>query len=452
MANYTNSEQMTPLDLLMPKVYITALLTFPTHESTPIVTQSLRNGLKKLSQQLPWVSGRVFTTKSSGNRPSLEMCWNADTTPELIDRGCIEQPYAELAASKMPPEAFPPKMLPISVMTEHNPAEKGAPVFAASFFRFGDSKGLGLYISMHHNVVDATGFSKVVELFALNVAAVESPSLGMLDRVHRLSHALSSDLDTVSSKSTETLFESHPEYARSPPVFPSEFPLCTSRLFPIPVSRIDALKQRLTVTMSTPPTTNTILSALTWSAITRARIQRDQGLTKKSSRLAMAINGRRRIEEFTNSDDPYFGNMVVYSMAVSQADALGSMNDQGSIGALAKICQAIAESQSTTRINSRHVAEVYHLANSVDDYKSIFVGWDLFGSTDLTITSWADLGFYDMNFGSKLGKPEFLRVPYMEADGVGLILPRKREDNEVIEVMVMLRRDDMDVLGESWGL
>lgn len=194
MAVYQNIEQMTPLDLLMPKVYITALLTFPTQESTPALTQPLQNGLQKLAAQLPWVSGRVFSTTTDANRPGLKMCWNADAKPDLIDRGSIEQPYTELAASNMQPEVFSPKLLPISVMTEHNLAEKGALVFAASFFRFGDSKGLGLYISMHHNVVDATGFSKVVELFAQNVAGVEPVSLNKSDRIHRLSNALSSEL------------------------------------------------------------------------------------------------------------------------------------------------------------------------------------------------------------------------------------------------------------------
>lgn len=53
-----------------------------------------------------------------------------------------------------------------------------------------------------------------------------------------------------------------------------------------------------------------------------------------------------------------------------------------------------------------------------------------------------------MEFSTKLGKPEFVRVPYTEADGVGLFLPRKRSEgrSEVVEVMIMLRSDGMDVL------
>lgn len=90
---------------------------------------------------------------------------------------------------------------------------------------------------------------------------------------------------------------------------------------------------------------------------------------------------------------------------------------------LARICEAITESHSTAWINPRHIAEVYHL---VDGYKPIFVDRDPFGSTDFTITSWADLDFYGIDFGARLGRPEFVRIPYMEASGVGLVLPRKR--------------------------
>ncbi|KAJ8132512.1 hypothetical protein O1611_g1107 [Lasiodiplodia mahajangana] len=85
----------------------------------------------------------------------------------------------------------------------------------------------------------------------------------------------------------------------------------------------------------------------------------------------------------------------------------------------------------------------------MEDYRTVFVGWDLFGSRDLTITSWADLGLYNASFGEGLGKPEFVRIPSSPADGVVIVLPRKRGEgatSEVVEVMVMLRTDDMTVL------
>jgi hypothetical protein len=84
----------------------------------------------------------------------------------------------------------------------------------------------------------------------------------------------------------------------------------------------------------------------------------------------------------------------------------------------------------------------------VDDPRSLFVGWDLFGSRDVTITSWADMDLYNVDFGEGMGKPELLRLPYTDsADGVAIVLPRKRGvEREMIEVVIMLRRDHMEEL------
>lgn len=142
---------------------------------------------------------------------------------------------------------------------------------------------------------------------------------------------------------------------------------------------------------------------------------------------------------------PYFGNAVVYSLSSCSADSLAK-SDETPICDLAEICDKISQSYSETVINSNHIAEVCLLVEKLEDYRSLFVGWDLFGSRDVTITSWADLGLYEMSFGALIGYPQFIRMPFMEADGVAIVLPRKRtiaEVEEQLEVMIMLRADDM---------
>ncbi|KAJ5757935.1 transferase family-domain-containing protein [Penicillium nucicola] len=462
--SFSNFERLTPLDLIMPKVYIATILTFETTESSLTLQSAFQKGLEKLATQIPWVSGRVFPTNQK-NKASLEMRWNQNTTPALIDKGILDRSYKELSANGMPPSSIPRNLRPVSDMVEHNPIEQGAPVFAASIFRFGDGEGIGLYICMHHNVVDAAGLFETVKLWAQNTTQTAASSsfcdqsLSSLGRVTRLSEALSSDLHSVSTHSLDDLFASHPEYSRAPLTLPSEFPSCTTKVFAIPMLHIDIIKHRLGNYMSTTPTTNTLVCALVWSAITNARMQRDPALELKYSRLVTAVNGRRRLganKKFP-AENPYFGNMVLYALAIIQGKDLSVFNNPGSTSfkSLAELCEVIAESQSPARVNSRYVAEVHQLVESVDDYRSVFVGWDLFESKDLTMTSWADLNFYGLEFGLGLGTPEFVRVPYTEADGVGLVLPRRAcqmDDiggGEVVEVMVMLRRDDMVILEEG---
>ncbi|KAM5345164.1 hypothetical protein ACJ41O_011026 [Fusarium nematophilum] len=459
-------ERLTPLDLLMPGTYVGAVFTFRTTESTPSISARLQSGLDSLSNQLPWLSGRVFRTsipRDADWTPGLEMRWDGKKggAPTVLDKGLlIEASYTNLAAKRMPPSAIPAEAWPVPAVLDDATFASGAPVFGSSIFQFGDRQGVGLCISVHHNVVDATGFTEVIRLWVRNIGGHRLPggSLG-LDRLGRLSGALSADVDAITDQSPERLLALHPEHSVTPPALPTEFAPCTSKVFTIPITRIDAIREQLrSSAASVAPTTNTLICALVWSAITRARKQRSSALAGGTSRLAMAVNGRRRLGlQFSTPEDPYFGNAVVYSLAGLEVETLSAAGQPaasagGLAPSLAKTCAAIMGSQSPGRINSRYIAEIYSLVDRVGDYRAIFPGWDLFSSRDLTITSWADLDLYEMDFGAELGKPEFIRTPHSEADGVGLVMPRRRLADEVLEVVVMLRRDDMEALEKEWAM
>ncbi|WAO92623.1 Hypothetical protein NCS54_01013800 [Fusarium falciforme] len=453
----THIERLTPLDHLMPRTYVGVVFSFRTTESTTTISARLQDGLASLLKQLPWLSGRVFPTtraREGGEVPSLEIRWSDDdAVPTIQDKGVIDASYDSAAESAMPPSAVPADMMPVPAMVDEATFSSGIPIFGASVFQFADKQGVGLFVSIHHNVVDAAGFAQVVKLWVQNLSGTEpnGEKLG-LDRFTRLSEALSEDLPAVSSQSTAEIFAAHPEHSSAPPAFPTEFSPATSKVFTIPIGRINAIKEQLEGLVSTPPTTNTIVSALVWSAVTRARAQRKSDLQGQTSRLAMAVNGRRRLGEgFSTSENPYFGNNILYSLAKTETENLNTSSDLDFVKKLAKVCDTIAESQSPNKINSRHIAEIYTLAEKMDDYQMIFPGWDLFSSRDFTLTSWADLGLYELDFGAGLEKPEFVRAPHSEADGVGLVMPRKRSEDEVLEVIVMLRKDDMEVL-ESNGI
>jgi hypothetical protein len=49
---------------------------------------------------------------------------------------------------------------------------------------------------------------------------------------------------------------------------------------------------------------------------------------------------------------------------------------------------------------AEHVAEVMDLAEAVPDTGDIMPGWSsLHGVVDVTVTSWANMGLYDCDFG-----------------------------------------------------
>jgi hypothetical protein len=450
-------ERLSPLDMLMPSIYIRAVLVFQPATPTPAggIQQPLQQGLDRISRQVPWLSGQIYSTASDQNTRSLEIRSSKDDVPTLVDRGAVSVSYKDLAARGMPPDEFPDDIWPVPSMTDDAALVTGAPVFAASLFRFAD-QGVGLCVCIHHAAVDATGFSEVVRLWARNMTDLTLTLSRSLEcRNERLASALSEDLATVSAVSPDTLLARHPEYSKTPPALPVEFPASTSKLFAIPVHWINVLKELLGK-RSSPPTTNTILCALIWTCITRARLLRTPGRSDEKSHLVTAANGRSRLNDtknnkaFSTPENPYIGNAVLYAIAKHPFHALTTA-DSDPICSVAEICALIATSQSPTTINSRHIAEVHRLVESMPDPRGLFVGWDLFGSRDLTITSWADADLYGVDFGGGLRAPAFVRFPYMEADGVAIIMPRKdmRSVDEVLEVVIALRRDDMDALAED---
>ncbi|KAL2847211.1 transferase family-domain-containing protein [Aspergillus pseudoustus] len=470
MTNPISVEQLTPLDASMPRTYIRVVLVFEDAATRPHpateLTQRVQSGLNAISAQIPWLSGKVVTRKAASEQPySLEIQWDAETTPTLVDKGTIDTSYETASAQGMPPECIPEAVWPVPGMIDEALHTAGAPVFAASIFRFAD-RGLGLCVCMHHNAVDGAAFAEIIQLWARHTADPDpqfAVRMSTKTRCEQLSGALAGDQAETSSISTDELFKRHPEYSRQPPALPKTFPSCICKLFRIPHHWINTLKTLLRKYTSTPPSTNTILSALLWTTITRVRRTTTTPSarpsdTTTSSRLATAVNARQRLgPTFSPQDSPYLGNAILYALTKFPAADLAA-SDETPIHALAKICDAIVRSQATSTISQRHVAEVNELITRMDRPGALFVGWDLFNARDLTLTSWADFDLYGVDFGfgdGFLGEtPAFVRLPYMEADGVVIVLPRRPggragEGEGKVEVMVMLRRDHMNALGED---
>lgn len=449
MADTSSPEKLTPLDQFMPRTYISSVFVFKA-SLTPKITERLQDALEKLLKQVPWLAGEICQSNSAPDSPLLGIRWNAAGSPTLVDKGTISASFDDASSRGMPGDIFPADFWNTPGVLDDTSLKSGVPVFAASIFGFAD-QGMGLCVSISHNVVDAFGFGQIMKMWAQNISDDQFDfSVSSQTRLECLSNALSHESQQASTLSTDELLTRHPEYSLSPPAFPEKWPSCTSKLFAIWIGRIDPLKSLLHAYMTNPPTTNTIICALIWTSITRIRAQHNPSLTEEGSmsRLATAVNARQRIGG-AFSDSEFLGNAVFYGLSALPAKALSSSN-QATTKELAHVCEHVAQSQSVSAINTRHIGEVVQLMERVKDPRSLFVGWDLFGCRDLTIASWADMGLYDFDFGAGVGKPDFVRLPYMEADGVAIVLPRKRNAQaEVLEVVIMLRRDHMEALEKN---
>lgn len=454
-------ERLSPLDLIMPGGYIGAVLVFPTTHPPTALLSKLQSSLNLVCTHVPWLAGRVFPTDATeGEVSGMEIRRSAtDTTLQIIDKGSISRTYEELSKAKMPLDSVPADAWPMASIVQAGPGAAAAPVFAASLFRFADGNAVGLCVQAHHNVMDGFGFAELINLWSrcTNGSSSQISSFrSSSDRNNRLANALrKTSNDAGTTQSVDEIFEKHPEYSKVPPQMPAEFASCTSEILAIPMSKIDAVKESMKPYLATTPSTNTVACTLLWSAITRARIRRTPDLADKTSRLPMAVNGRKRLDAaFVHHEDPYLGNVVLFSIAEMAARDVSDCGTGSSAALLADACRLVAQAQSPERIDASHIGEVCSLVEKIGDYRRIFPGWELFGSRDLFITSWADLDVYDFDFGDGLGKPHFVRIPYAQADGNIVVLPRNRSTTKAVssrglEVVVMLQRTDLEALKED---
>ncbi len=467
MAANLGVERLTPLDLVMANVYTSQLVLFRTTEPLSAVTETLQRGLDALCKQVPWLSGRVYPTEAAPlQRPGVEIRWTTDDKPPVLaNKGLIPLEYDSLAAAGMPPSSIPDHVWPVpntNPLREHS-SGVGAPVLAVSVFGFGDNQGLGLCVSMLHSAGDAAGFDQLLRLWASHVrtrpAATTPCPVRVEDRQRWLPRALAPDLDVVSTASLRELFALHPEYTTSPPTPPpAVFPPSACRVLEVPLRQIDLVKEHVAEHMAAKPSTNTILTALLWSAVSRVREKRSPALASETSELMTAVNGRRHLikdSDRTEGQDVYLGNVVSNCLVRLPVIQVSAAHDEEDGRALAALCEVVSGSTRRARCSRRHFAEIYSLIDRVDDYRMIRQGWNWFGSRDFATSSWANFEIYSTDFGPQLGRPDRLRLRAVEGDGNAIILPRRRRltaddtPEEVLEVMLLLRQDDMEALGKD---
>ncbi|KAI9154749.1 Trichothecene 8-O-acetyltransferase [Paramyrothecium foliicola] len=443
-------EALTPFDLIMTDIYFAVLLTFQPSSQIETAIQNHKRGLEGLCKTIPWITGRIVQADPTEKQQlSLQMQWSVnDEVLQLCDKGTVALSYEQLAAEGMQPSSIPSHVWPQDDVNAKSDFTMGSPVFSASFFRFSNDTGLGLSILVHHKSVDIAGLAMLIRQWAASTAnrPVERFITSHNHRQKFLSVVLGDHLETANSQSVETLMQLHRCNTVVPPSRPAKLPARASKVFRLSVAQINTLRPSLIKLGVAVPTTNTILTALVWQAITRARTQRDPALLTRNSRLTTSVKCRKRL-----SSGSYFGKFVVFARAELSMTEM-SASEVNYQRQLAWICSNIDKMQSSEEIDRRRFAEVYSLCQRIGGNNLISAGEVSLEPNDILITSYANTDFYDLDFGPRLGKIDFFRPYDFAMDSVLYILPRERTykgrdaADEVIEIFAMLRQDDMEVL------
>lgn len=430
------------------RTYTQTLFCFPlpsTATKSTIITH-LEKATNKLIENVPYLGGQISiydevseSKETTTSRTTVIPDAKSKHHPLHINNlESTHTPYPSLDSSQFPASVLsstslaPMKGLPYIYSANETPS----PVLAiqANFI----PGGLLLCFSASHNITDATGLAQAIRLFAralrdepfhpddikaANMSRFTTASSKTTDdKAHSTNHDyllwnptnLSTDLSASSDKSTTDAGDPQWSYFR------------------LSGARLALLKTRLTTMLpSDIPfiSSNDIITALIWRAITRSRLYRHGTNDTSSSTLMRAVDGRGRLSP--PLPKAYLGSMMLTAFTQQEISALSSLpadNDAGSgaWGALAATVFALRRSLYTMdNTYYRSVATYLHHLSSSDRARFVFGMSDL--ARNVYVTSWASMPVGE-DFGELLGRPDAVRRPTFQAtEGSVYLMPRDRE-------------------------
>jgi hypothetical protein len=471
----TQSAVLSSLDQYLPPIYTNIFLVFETPDTVRAV-DNLRDGLRRLNQRLPYLRGRVSVTdhgrvaiRWSTAARDVELHEMPVTGPDGASLVLPRMTFATLKQEAAPLKYFPPCLRPLPREADVQ-FGSGAPVFAVNYAAL--EGGIVVGLAVQHNVMDGTGVVELVRFWAdctrsqsVNDSTVPDPEEPLhRNRLLRQAAGLAAESQVQTQlppPSFNVLLARHPEFAlrsQAPaptPNPPTPPPRNAIKIFTFASSKLTRLKPALTAALQAQlnpkwVTTNTILTAILWSSITRVCAStRAHGFNltaHRTSKLSFAVNVRTRLPRGPpNHPHPFLGNAILLGLAETHLSPLINGAAAGDLGALAVAVKAIAE--AIQRVTPEHVGEVMDLVDLGPDMRDLLLGGiDNAHGPDLSVTSWGNMGrVYEADFGEGVGRVQFLRVAEADPGGTVGVLPRKAGE-EGIEVIVPLYKEEMEVL------
>ncbi|KAL8696054.1 MAG: hypothetical protein Q9201_007847 [Fulgogasparrea decipioides] len=408
--------------------------------SRSVIIDTLKVGLERLSASFPWVAGQVVNEGLGEGNSGYFRLKAFENLPRLVvkelqnDISMDELRNANFPAILLDEVAIAPcKTIPRS---SDDLVSSSALVFLlqASFI----SGGLLLTFNGQHQVLDMIGQAQIIQLFSK--ACRGEPftgtelSSGNLDRRSLIplldaSYKPGAELDRQIVKPISTGL-------KSDVIHDHRAPECSWAYFAFPPASLTALKSVANKNIASSPgyiSTDDALSAFIWQSVTRARLHRLDATAE--STFARAVDVRR----YFDIPRTYPGlvlNMRYHTYTLRQL----AEKPLGSIAS--KLRLAVDPTTSTLEYDTRALATF--LDRTSDKSIVNFVA-TIDPSTDIMLSSWANLDSYELDFGLGLGKPEAVRRPrFNPVESLIYLMPKTL--NGEIAVAICLRDEDMERL------
>ncbi|MCJ1270779.1 hypothetical protein MMC22_010676 [Lobaria immixta] len=411
------------------------------------ITSTLANGFERLSTSFPWIAGQVVNEGSGVGNSDIFKIKPLEETPRLVVKDLRNDPSMP-TIDALRRASFPINMLDENIVAPRKTlpgssdgfASNPTPVFLLQVTFI--TGGLLLTFVGQHQTMDMTGQGQIIHLFSkacrneqFTSEELSSGNLARRNLIPLLDDSYKQGPELVRQILKPTLphpasngTDEHP--APSPP------PKCTWTYFTFHPTSLAALKSLATKTITSVSgyvSTDDALSAFIWQSVIRARLPRSNPTAE--STFGRAVN----VRHYLDISPTYPGlvqNMTyhTYTLQTLVEEPLGVVASQ--------LRSAVGRKTSNLGYNTHALAT---FLDRTPDKHVISFSATLDLSTDIMVSSWANLNCFDLDFNLGLGKPEAVRRPRFDPFESLIYLMPRTLDGE-IAVAICLRDEDMERL------
>ena len=462
---------LSPSDQIMASDYVCFLMLFPLSSGSDYreVYSKLAAGLSLTLSEIPMIGGYVAPVEGSGGSKvqinvdedyGMELIYQDLTNPD--SRAKFNYSYDELQRDHFPCSAFDPMALMPLQLFMPNP-EPAVMAVQTNFIQ----GGLIMAIGINHKASDGMTLAAILRAWAKHTkvaetidgglgAAIENLTPRSMDRSSMCNglaggqigdfpeYKLANDPGATSAAQAEASADT----ATPAPAAPASLP--HSPPGPLKLSIVHFSAERLAHLKSaaSPPTpsegwisTNDAICALLWRNISRVRadLARQHGSPlppETPLNSAVAVEARRRLA----LPEEYLGNANFYCPVSSDLGTVASPSTP--LPTVARlICEAVGG------FDARRIRGAIGLIESMAKASDLQIRVFEDPMRGLIVTSWADMGLYDSEWGAGLGKVESVRVPNVTLPGgapICGIFPRRPDGG--MEVMMLVEEEAIQAL------
>ena len=420
--------ELSPIDQVMPRAYVRWNLHFtPPVQNSALAAAQLEKSFQQLLREIAILGS--FKRQCEDSKLELKVVPQHPNYRFHIRDFANE---ANVAAEDLVPFPAAPT------------GTADAPVFAAQANIVRD--GVILCFCMSHAVADAIGMTTILDRWSkIRRNVTDGTTFEPLPKeAFDCSPLRDGGIrnDAMMTKCEEAL------KARATDVLPlgGTVPNLPVKIFSLNTKRIADLKRDITNQINETwhtggwVSTHDVMCAVIWHSWARAFSHGQELTDDADSRLLLAVNMRSKMKPPLPAE--YIGNVNLHP-AINRKiiDLVSDSTAELALTALA-IRKGIisiddAHTRGLIRLINNSGPNLPKLMNCAEDF-------EVFRDSDFDITSWLDLGFEDMNWGSALGLVQKMRKVVLPGVGYGCrcaLMPRTQSGE--VEVMIGLKGEYM---------